>query len=203
MGDARQMGLVSQVPSIGPEGKRTTHIRSTLLMSSQGTLRAAGLFDRYWNLLEAGAREDIAALGAPAWLRVQIGLAHYRACDALGLSQSDVVELASKLGGARDGTFLGVAMNLARGVGLTPFVMASQLPRIWQRAFQGGAIRGTQAGAKELRIEVAGWPFAAIPYCRYALRGLCAGVAGLVAPDMQAHELSAGADDVCVQLTWK
>lgn len=54
--------------------KRVTHVRSTLLMSSQTTLRAEGLFERYWNLLAAEARDEIAQLGAPGWLPITVAL---------------------------------------------------------------------------------------------------------------------------------
>lgn len=171
-------------------------------MSSQTTLRAEGLYERYWSLLAAEAREEITQLGAPSWLPLGVALAHYRACDALGLSELRVADMAQRVGANRDGTFLGVALNLARGLGATPLTMGNQLPRIWQRAFQGGAVSCVQTAPKELCVQVDGWPCAGIPYCRYSLRGLCVGVAKLVAREVHGREVSSSAEELVLHLAW-
>jgi hypothetical protein len=181
-----------------------THIRSTLLMSSQVTLREAGLFERYLQHLPRPLHEQITQLGAPCWLPLEIGVAHYEACDQLGLSEAQVLAMASRVSMHREGSFLGIALNLARGAGITPLTVFKQSPRLWARGFMGGALGGVQLAPKELRVEVAGWPCAQIAYCRHALRGLYLGVAKLLCREAEARELPASttSDRMAFQLSW-
>jgi hypothetical protein len=172
-------------------------------MSSQATLREHGLFDRYSQNLPTELREEILHIAAPAWLPIGVGMVHYKACDDLGLSDDDVVAMAERVGRHRDGTFLGVALNLARGVGVTPLTLVEQLPRIWARAFMGGTAGSAQLGPKEFRLEVAGWPCLRLPYCRHALRGLCLGAAKLVAREAYARALPATSHEgLALQISW-
>jgi hypothetical protein len=167
----------------------TTQIRSTLLMSSLRTLREAGLFEDYLERLAPELRDTILQNAAPRWLPIEVALGHYGACDALGLTPGRVVEMAQKVGMQGDGTFLGVALGLVRGLGVTPWTVLSQARRIWGRAWCGGAIGGVQTAAQGARIEVVGWPCARIPYCRHALRGLVLGVAKLLSNQVYVREL--------------
>jgi hypothetical protein len=195
--------LPSGTQDAQPTLQATTHIRSTLLMSSQATLRSEMLFDRYWQALGSDVREELTQLGAPSWMPLRVGLAHYQACDELALSDEQVVAMCERVSASREGTFLGVAMNLARGAGVTPHTMAAHAPRIWTRAFMGGAIRGTQLGPKDLRVDIERWPFARIPYCRHAVRGLCLGLAKLVVRTAYAKPLPGGdRDSVSLLLSW-
>lgn len=173
-------------------------------MASQATLRDAGLFERYVTHLPADYREEIVQLGAPAWLPLELGLAHYQACQELGLREAQVVEMAQRVSMHREGSFLGVALNLARGSGISPLTVFKQGPRLWSRAFMGGAIGGTQLGPKELRLDVVGWPCARIPYCRYALRGICLGLAKLLSREAYARSVPApsGTENLSLLLSW-
>src|SRR5262245_19735512 len=98
------------IPAIPPraEVQVVTHIRSTLLMSPQATLREAALYDRYVALLPESRREQITQLGAPTWLPLSTGLVHYQACDQLGLDEEAVISMAQRVAMHREGSFLGV-----------------------------------------------------------------------------------------------
>lgn len=193
---------------IFPDGKAplTTQIRSTLIMSSQKTLRDAGVFAEYEAVLEPAHRDALLETSTPRWMDIDLGLAHYRACDALGLGPNRVVDMAQGVGSQRRGTFLGVAVNLAAGIGVTPWTVAAQADRIWRRGFIGGAMGSVKTGEKEARIEVAGWPCATYAYCRYAMRGLILGVMGLLSPHASVHELtglSHRETAIAYRLTWR
>jgi len=182
-----------------------TEIRSTLIMSSQQTLRDAGVFEEYEAHLDPAHRHAILETSAPKWLEIEVGLAHYRACDALGLGANRVAEMAQGMSMRRRGTFLGVAVGLASGIGVTPWTVLGQADRVWRRAWVGGGIAGHKIADKEARIEVAGWPCAKIPYCRHALRGLLLGVATLLAPQSSMHEIQALQRDnaLAFRLSWR
>jgi hypothetical protein len=186
--------------------KPVSHVRSTLILASQAKLRQEGLYERYVSKLPSVYTEELAQLGAPCWLPLSHGNAHYAACDALELGEPAVLALAQRMSMHSEGTFLGVAANIARGTGVTPWSLAAQARRVWGRGFMGGAIGSTKLGPKELRLDVANWPCAAIPYCRWALRGLVLGLVKLVSREAYVRELRlstlGGAHDVALQVSW-
>lgn len=181
-------------------------MRSTILMASQARLREEGLYDRYLAQLSGSYQIELVELGAPCWLPVMLGVAHYAACDALGLAEREVVALAQRVAMQGDGTFLGIASNMARGVGVTPWAMASQAARVWARGFVGGAIGTTRLGPKELRLDVVSWPCATVPYCRWAFRGLVHGLVKLVSREAYVRELRlsslTSSQDLALQVSW-
>jgi hypothetical protein len=186
--------------------KAVTHVRSTILMASQERLRQAGLFERYMAKLPPELSAELVQLGAPSWLPIVYGTSHYAACDAIGLSEQEVVAMAQRTSMHAEGTFLGVAANLARGTGVTPWILARQAPRIWSRGFMGGAIGSAKLGPKELRLDLAAWSCASIPYCRWALRGLVLGLVKLVSREAYVRELrlstASSAHDISFQVSW-
>src|SRR5262245_61558213 len=149
-------------PSMGgslpppPSGASETvsQVRSTILMASQTRLREVGHFERYVAQLTPTHRTTLLELAAPCWLPISVGFAHYAACDALGFSEREVVALAENISMQGQGTFLGIAANLARGVGVTPLTLVPQAPRIWARGFMGGSFVATQTGPKDLRLDI-------------------------------------------------
>jgi hypothetical protein len=180
-------------------------VRSTLLMSSQKTLRDEGLFTEYEGYLAPEHRDAILDLTAPCWLPMELGLAHYAACDRLGLSPSRVVEIAQRVSMRAEGTFLGVALGVARGVGVTPWTVLSQMRRIWDRAFVGGGVAVYKLGGQQARLEIVAWPCVRIDYCRHAFRGLALGVTALLSSKPRVRELSLSPgvnDGIAYEIVW-
>lgn len=183
--------------------KVATQIRSTIVLASQARLREEGLFERYLTHLPSERRAELIQLGAPCWLPLEAGVAHYAACEALALGEPEVVAMAQRMSMHSEGTFLGVAASIARGTGVTVWTIARQAPRIWGRAFMGGAIGGTKLGPKELKLEIASWPCARVRYCRWAMRGLVLGVVKLVSREAYVREVrTASPDDMTLQVSW-
>jgi hypothetical protein len=149
-------------------------VRSTLLQSSLTSLREHGKYDSYLAGLAPQHRERILGSLAPEWLPVEIAFAHYTACDALGLDQATVAKLGEEVGDRVQGTFIGTLLRSARMVGFTPWTALGQVPRLWERVFQGGAIALYKRGPKDAAIEVRGMTLAGLPYFRQALRGVFA-----------------------------
>jgi hypothetical protein len=174
-------------------------------MSSQKNLRDEGLFTEYESHLNPLHQRTILETSVPTWLPIDVGLAHYEACEAIGLGPNRIAEIGQATGMQRRGTFLGVAVGIAAGIGVTPWTVLSQADRVWRRAFQGGAIGALKTGDNEARIEVVGWPCARIPYCRHALRGLILGVMSLLSPRASLHEILAlhRESAVAYRLVWR
>jgi hypothetical protein len=192
-------------PGGGGAIKPATHIRSTLIVSSQKRLRDEGLFPEYEKHLDPALQNTLIETSVARWLDIELGLAHYQACEALGLGPNRIAEIGQGVGMQRRGTFLGVAVGLAAGIGVTPWTVLAQADRLWKRAFQGGAMGTLKTGEREARIEVVGWPCARIPYCRHALRGLVLGVMGLLSPHVSLHEILPLHKDsaVAYRLAWR
>ena len=158
-----------------PQGIRpVSFVRSTLIQSSLNSLRDRGHFDRYASLVSPLHKESILGTLAPEWLPLDVGLAHYEACEALRLSPHELLEVGEAVGNRIQGTFIGTLVKRARTVGLTPWVPLGQFDRLWSRLMQGGAVGLTQKGPKDAVVEVRLLPLARFAYFRAAFCGVIA-----------------------------
>jgi hypothetical protein len=146
-----------------------TLFRSTWLSSSILTLRENGEFERYLSLLDPKYHEVVVSNVAGAWLPIDVAIAHYRACGALGLSKEEIAKRSLEVTRRVHKTVLELALRVARDAGASPWTIYSRLDRLWDRVWQGGGVSVTRIGPKDALIEVAGWRCAAEPYCRTAM----------------------------------
>lgn len=182
-----------------------THIRSTLLLSSVQSLRSRGLFDQYVQHLDPAVREAIITSVAGLWLPMNLGVLHYRACEALRLSLVQAAAIGHDVGNRIQGSFLGVVVRAARGSGVTPWTILAQCGRLFDRTFQGGGgVSVHKLGPKEARVELVGLPVLAIPYFRHAYRGAFS--AGLELFSEKVYVLEAakklGEMDCAYKISW-
>jgi len=158
----------------------TSEFKSTWLTASLDTLRARGHFGRYLEHLPKTHHDPILNAIAGVWLPTDICYAHYRACDALGLSVPEQIMMGRGVLDRMQKTIFSLAFKVAREVGVTPWTMLRVLPAEFEREWRGGACGIFKLGPKDGRIEMIGFPCAAIPYARIALRGVAIGLAELV-----------------------
>jgi hypothetical protein len=149
-----------------------TSARSTLVTTSLQSLRARGLFERYERSLPPEDAEVLLTAVAGSWLPIAATLAHYRACDALGLDVGSQLDIAMEVGDRVHGTFLGMMVRTARTVGITPWSALAQSARLYGRLFCGGGIAVTQLGPKDARVDIVGNPLCAVDYFRVGVRGI-------------------------------
>src|SRR5262249_22628072 len=71
------------------------------------------------------------------------------------------------------------AVRIARGAGVSPWVIYAQLDRLWDRVWQGGGVSVTRQSPKDAIIEIAKWPPAREPYCRAAMPAVVVAVTEL------------------------
>jgi hypothetical protein len=154
----------------------TTHFRSTWLSSSFNALRERNYFNRYYELLPEPHRAPILESVAGVWLPMEVGISHYRACDALGLSKREAWEIGVEVTRRVHGTSLDLAIRLAKQAGVTPWSVLGQLPRMWDRIWRGGGVAIYQRGPKEAILEAIQWSVAGIPYVRYTMPAVVHGV---------------------------
>ncbi len=148
-----------------------TRVRSTLLVASLQRVRDAGLESRYLAALPAAHHAAMLEAVAGVWMPVHVALAHYRACDTLGLSVDDTMEAGRAVGEKVRGILLGTAARVTRDPSVTPWSVLPAFPRFWGRLFDGSAVLGWKLGPQEARLDVVAMPLCDTLYFRTALRG--------------------------------
>jgi hypothetical protein len=149
-----------------------TQVRSTLVASSMRAIRDRGLFDAYVEALDPRWRNTILESVAGVWLPMDVGLAHYRACDVLSFSVLEQIAIGREVGDRIQGTFMGTMIRTAKGVGANPWMAFPFTPKLYERLFDGGGCRVSKIGPKDAYMELAANPMVSIPYFRNAMRGL-------------------------------
>ena len=165
-----------------------THVRSTLLTSSLVALRQRGLYDAYFAHLSPELQPIILGMIAGSWVPLSVGLAHYRAANALGLSPLEQFDIGHQVAERIQQSVLGTLARLAKGAGATPWTALENFQRLWDRMLQGGAGAVYRLGPKEARIEIHGNALVAIDYCRNGWRGMFAASAALFAQKVYVNE---------------
>lgn len=180
-----------------------THARSTLLMASIESVRKRGLFDEYERALDPQHKPALLGAIAGTWLDLEVAHAHYAACDTLGMSADQQVQVGrSTFEGARS-TLLGTAVRMARGAGVTPWQHMPLFQRFWDRGFDGGGLSVTRVGPKDAHVTIVACSLLASPYFRNGLRGLAASLVELLASHAYVTEhRHATSDAVTMRVQW-
>jgi hypothetical protein len=131
-------------------------------------------------------------------------LAHYRACDALGLSADAAFELGRGTFKRTSGTLLGTAVRMAKGAGVTPWTIIPTFQRFWDRGYDGGGIRVVRIGPKEVLVDVVKVNLLESRYYRNALRGLLTGLVELFCTKCYIHERTVAKPEmnIAVRMQW-
>jgi hypothetical protein len=160
--------IVPHVREPGP----VTQLRSTLLQSSLSVLKERGHFDAWSEAVDAAHRATIVEAVAPVWLPIDVGMAHYAACEALRLHQHELVAMGEAVGSRIQNTFLATITKAAQQAGMTPWTPVAQFGRVWSRLFMGGSAELKKVGPKDLQIEVRGLSLFRYAYVRTTYAGL-------------------------------
>jgi hypothetical protein len=133
-----------------------------------------------------------------------VATAHYRACEELRLTPSLQLEVGFRAGKWAIGTMLGTAMRLSRFAGATPWTIIQGADRIWNRAYEGGAMRIFRAGENEALVETHKNPLLTnLEFCRNSYRGFCLALYGLVTERMSCRVLNILPQEVHYRVVWR
>lgn len=183
-----------------------TQVRGTLLASSIQSLRSRGLFERYSALLSHSYRDRVLNSVAGEWLNAEIALAHYSACDALRLSVDEQIRMGHDVSKRTHETFLGLMVKMARGIGVTPWVVLPKINSLYTRIFRGGGIQIVRLGPSDAKVQTLGLSPLGIPYFRNAYLGMYEAGVGMFASNVQVRPLSLAATspgkDFTLHLRW-
>jgi hypothetical protein len=148
---------------------RATAVRGTVLMASQEALKTGGYYERYASNVEEAYRSKLLVEIVPnTWLAIDQAMAHYRACEALGLDAAVIQQLGTAVGDRINSVFVKSLIRLATGT-VQPWFAWQLAPRVWARAWKGSAVGVQKMGPTEARVDVVGFPCASIPYVRVSL----------------------------------
>jgi len=164
------------------------HVRSTVLLASIEGVRRAGRFDGYRRLVPVEHHQALFESVAGSWLSVEAGRAHYLACDQLGFSPSEQVQMGGRTAERTGESMVGTVIRLAKQAGATPVLYFTQLQRLWARAYDGGGIAVYKTGPKDARLDVISFSLCESPFYRNALRGWVQGLAALFSTRVYLRE---------------
>ncbi|MEY2929937.1 MAG: hypothetical protein RL033_686 [Pseudomonadota bacterium] len=172
-----------------------TAIRSTLITSSLASLRLRDLLPRYEAAQQSPHRETILRCVAGEWLPLEVGFAHYRACDALGLSPDEQVAIGKDVSRRIHDTFLSTVAKMARGAGVTPWLLLAKGNTLQSRLYRGGGMRIVRLAAKSARVELARHGLLELPYYRNAVQGVYTAGVELLGSNVSCRILRAESSD--------
>jgi hypothetical protein len=198
----RELFLAPQYPpGAHPEVKQ---VRSTLLAASLQTVRHMGWEDRYFAALPRDLHDEMRMLTAGAWLPIALGIAHYTACEGMGVSSDEVKESGKEVSLRTQKTFVGTLGSIAAGAGATPWHIFQHGHRIWGRIFDGGDHVAYKIGPKDIEVVVVGCPLLRIRYFRTAMGAYYAALAGVVATAVHWHEVTEhrGDESIGLRISW-
>lgn len=147
-----------------------THVRSTLLQQSLRGVRNRGQFQRWESYVDPAYRQLILDAIAPSWLAIDVGLAHYQACDQLGLEDTALEQIGEGVGEHLQSTLLSVAARIARATSLSQELINQCFLKLWPRLFQGGQLDIAYQG-KTATIHIRGAVVSQSRYFRGTLLG--------------------------------
>jgi hypothetical protein len=162
-----------------------SEVRSTLIASSLQALKTRDLLGRYTDLLPVEHHQTILHCIAGQWFPLSIAFAHYSACDKLGLTLEQQKDIGSDVSRRIHETLLGVVVQMAKGVGVTPWTVLGRANQLFSRIARGGGLQVTKLGPKDAQIEIARLPLLEVSYFRTAAQGLHQVAVGMFA--QRAH----------------
>lgn len=171
-----------------PERPTTVkRMRSTVVTSSWASLRARGVYDRYWAAFDDRQRAVANSVIAGAWLPAEFMFAHYEACESLELGPEVIQEIGRGVGERMHESALLALKRLATGAGITPWTALGQYGRFFTRVFEGGAVRITKRGPKDAHFTVRDVQFSRFAYFRGTFAGIHEAGLALFAHTMHVH----------------
>ena len=197
--------LISLQVSSNGKVEPVTHMRSTLVAASLLSLKSLGHLDAYLRNLPAALHDTILHSVAGMWLPLEIGVAHYRAADALDLSVEEQIAVGHAVADRIQKSLLGTLVRVAKSAGVTPWTGLEYSPRLWGRVLQGGSLALYRLGPKEARVECHGAPeLARLPYFRNGFRGMFLGSGQLFCEKLYARDLASfvARGVVAFQVAW-
>lgn len=203
-GDSRPKSTGETILALPTTVEPLRHVRSTILIASIANIRNSGRFDDYVRRVPAEHHGALFESVAAMWLPFRAAVAHYGACEALGVPIEEQVSMGRASVERVGATIAGTALRLAKQAGVTPLHLFPHLQRFWSRGYDGGALAAYKVGPKEARLELVQFPLCEIPFYRRALTGWMMGLTELFCEKLYMKELPppAGPQTMALRAQW-
>ena len=149
-----------------------TRCKSTLIVSSVRTVKERGYMESYAARLDPREKETVLGCIAGTWISMDAAMAHYAACNALGLPVNEQVRMGSAVADRIHQSLLNTVVRIAAGAGASPWTALAHFHKFYDRMFDRGGTSVVKVGPKDARVEIVGLPLAGIPYFVNAYRGV-------------------------------
>ncbi len=177
--------------AVGGRVSPVTQIRSTLLAGSVQTLRAKSHLDAYLAALPKPLHAEVLGAVAGSWMPIEIGMAHYAACEAIGLTALEQFNNGREVSARVQNAMLRVLARTAKTLGnVTPWAGLEHFQRMWDRVMSGGSGAVYRVGPKEARVEAHGNPLVTWAYFRNSWRGMFVSAGELFCEKLYVTEIS-------------
>lgn len=136
---------------------------------------------------------------------IELGIAHYTACDTLDLDEKGMLAMGSQVTAVAQKAMFSFVLRLATQSGVTPWTMLGNGEACSSRSYQGSAIEVLELGPKEAKIVIVAQPLAAIRYWRGSLAGIFSALAEAFSHRAFVRELpysSRTPHEVSYRLSW-
>jgi hypothetical protein len=175
-----------------------------LIVSSLQTLRELDFFPRYIEHLPASAHDTVLFALAASWLPLEVAMAHYGACDAMGLDDRELDMIGQNVSARIMGTFLGTLLRGSRELGASaaPLVALKHYDKLWDRLLLGGGCHVRQTGPKDAVIESRGLLMFRYRYFRVAYASLIRGAGLMFARTVYTRVQRSSDTAMIVSVSW-
>lgn len=171
------------VDYVSSHGRSVTNVRAIVLQGAIAQIKAAGHYDDYIALYPAPLAEMWQQALASSWLPIETVVAHYDALERIGLSDTQIANIAEQLGSnIFDQLFATIIRAIrAAGAGDGIWFGFKQADRIMSRMYNGGGCRITKTGPKDALYEVRGLPGVGLRASRISQCAFIRGVLSITA----------------------
>jgi hypothetical protein len=179
-------------------------IRRMIVHSSLMDLKEFGYYERYRPHMHPSELAEVSDAIGPGWLPLEFVLAHYRACDLIGLTDEEITNIGKRSGAKMQATLL-LGLNKAVPELRSPWETIGALSRMGRRVYEGGSSQFVKLGSKELLIENIRNPLFSFRYYRIAhvafLREAFSAF-GVEIKDVKPISFNRDGDKAEVRITW-
>jgi hypothetical protein len=181
-----------------------TAVRSTLIVSSIQTLRSHGFFDAYVARIEPAQREELLSLIAGTWIPIELGHAHYRAADRLGLDSKTIDGFGAEVAGRSNRSVFSLVLKLSCESGVNPWTAFQRAHRLRGLTWRGSDVAIYKLGPKEARFDWVGIPYAMHPYYVASFGGFLRGLTSLFSRTVYTQLVPRGstATSISFRISW-
>ena len=186
--------------------KPSTAVRNVLIQSSLAQLKDEGFYDRYLKHIDPRTLLELESSFGPGWMPIALAHAHYQACDAMGLTQEEIMRIGQRIGRRLQETTLIHSAKRNPTADFDLWEASGALHRGYARTYQGGSCQVVKLGPKDKLVELRGFVLSRYRYYRMAqLYGMGAAYErlGVKLETQKIVAYNPTADEVTFRFTWR